>query len=153
MRREDRKFLRDFGVGLLGAAALCWAITSMPAHAQYVGQSPSVAASSGDVAATTATATIAAVAGKTNYLGGVSITGGGATAAAAVACTITGLIGGTLTLDAPVSTVAAGAQPPVVIAFNPPQQATAPNVAIVASCPTMGVGNLHAAVTAWGYQQ
>src|SRR5262245_31020600 len=54
-------------------------------------------ASSGNVANASATASLAAVAGRTNYLEGFQVTATGATAALAVNVTVTGLVTGTLT--------------------------------------------------------
>jgi len=60
-----------------------------------LGSASRINASSGNVAAVTATATLAAVAAKTNYLTKVDINGGGATAGSIINCAITGLVGGT----------------------------------------------------------
>lgn len=110
-----------------------------------------VTASSGNVAAATATATLAAVANKTAYLTGFIITSAGATGALVVNPTITGVIGGTMTF---VYTTVAGAavgNAPLIVSFPVPVTASAVNTAIVVSMPTLGAGNLNAAIVATGY--
>lgn len=108
--------------------------------------------SSGDVAAAVATVTFAAAASKTNYLAGFDITGGGATAASVIQATVTGLLGGTRTINIPVPAGATLGIAPIVVIFNPPLPASAANIAIVVSAPSFGAGNLHASVNAQGYQ-
>lgn len=110
-----------------------------------------VIATSGNVAAAVAAATIPAVAAKTNYLTGIIITSGGATAAALVDATIVGLLGGTITLTYGAVAGAALKNPDLVIAFDPPLPASAVNTAIVLSMPSLGAGNLKANATAHGY--
>jgi hypothetical protein len=53
-------------------------------------------ASSGSVANSVATATLPAVAGKTNFLSGLDVTGSGASAASVITGTISGIVGGPL---------------------------------------------------------
>lgn len=111
-----------------------------------------VRGASGNVAAANAAATLAAVADKTTYIAGFSITGAGATAGLPVIVTVTGTIGGTLTY---IYTAVAGAllaNQPLLVRFNPPLPASAVNTAIVVSCPSLGAGNTHNAVVANGYQ-
>ncbi len=109
--------------------------------------------SSGNVAAAAATVTLAAVSGKTNYLSGFQLTGGGATAPSIIALTITGVLGGTQTFNVPVPAVATTGIQPLVVAFYPPLQASAPNVAIVVSAASFGAGNTNAALNAQGFQR
>lgn len=109
-------------------------------------------ASSGNVAAATATATIPAVAGKTTYLSGIIITGAGATAASVVNPTITGLAGGTMTLTLPVVAGATLGNAPIFIDFDPDMPSSAVNTAITLTCPSLGAGNTNNTVTIWGYQ-
>lgn len=110
-------------------------------------------ASSGNVAAATATATLPAVAAKMNYLTGVDIDTAGATAAACVNLTITGLAGGTQTV--PFCTVAGAAVQNIRMQIRPPAPlpASAVNVAIAAVLPSLGAGNTNAAVNAYGFVQ
>lgn len=112
----------------------------------------SVAASSGNVAAAVATATLAAAAGKTTYISGFEITGGGATAGSIVIATVTGPLGGTLSYNIAVPTGAAVGVLPLVVEFSPPLPASAVNTPIVVSAPSFGAGNTNAAVSAHGYQ-
>ena len=112
-----------------------------------------VAASSGNVAAATASATLASVAGKTTYLSGFSLTGAGATGASVVELTVTGLAAGTLTFAVPVPAGAAVGLTPLNIHFDTPLPASAAHVDIVVSVPTLGAGNLNTSVNAWGFNQ
>lgn len=111
-----------------------------------------VANSSGNVANTAAVATLPAAVGKTTYIKGLSITAGGATVAALVTATLTGL-GSTLsfTVSSPVGIGAGGM--PIIIDFGPGGvPASATNTAIVLTLPALGAGNTNASVSAWGYQ-
>lgn len=109
-----------------------------------------VAASSGNVAAATATATLPAVAGRTNYISQVNFYFGGATGASIVLMTIVGLTGGTQTfpIAVPAGVTLGGF---VSIPFYPPLPASGSNVAIVASCPTLGAGNTNAVMNVSGF--
>lgn len=110
-----------------------------------------VSASSGNVAAAVATATLPAVAGRINFLMGFEITGGGATLASLVVATVTGVIGGTQSyIVAPVAGVLLG-NAPLLVEFANPLEATGVNVAIVVSCPSLGAGNTNSAVCAHGH--
>ncbi len=109
------------------------------------------ASSSGDVAAATATATLAGAASKFTYITGLQISGGGATGASVIQCTITGAIGGTETIEVGVIAGATLAIAPVQVSFAKPLQSSAVNTSIVASCPSFGSGNAHAAVSAQGF--
>lgn len=107
--------------------------------------------SSGNVANASAVATLAAVAGKTNYLTGILITGSGATAASVQSVTITGLLGGTLTLTYTVPAGATTTTQPLAITFPFPLPASAVNTAIVLTAPAFGAGNTNASVSAFGF--
>lgn len=108
--------------------------------------------SSGNVAAATASATIPAVAGKTTYISGFSITGAGATTGAVVNPTVTNLAGGTATFTYTAATGATVGNNPLIVDFDPDLPASAVNTAIVVSCPSLGAGNTNNTVSAWGYQ-
>lgn len=110
-----------------------------------------VAGHSGNVANAVATATIAAQATRLNHLTKVVMTAGGATAATGVVCTVTGLRGGTMTFIYGVPLGATINATPLALTFEHPVPATAVNVAIVASCPALGAGNLRAAISAFGF--
>lgn len=118
----------------------------------YASGATAITADSGNVAAATATATLAAVAAKTTYICGFTITSSGSTAAAAVNATITNTITGTLTFT---YTTVAGAtlgNQPLVVSFANCIPANAANTTIVVSLPSLGTGNAHADVNAWGFQ-
>lgn len=108
--------------------------------------------SSGAVAATTATATLAGAANKTTYITGFTVTGGGATAASIVTMTVTGTISGTLTYLIPVPAGATAGIQPLNVQFTRPVPASGQNVSIVASAPSFGAGNTNACVTATGFR-
>lgn len=110
-----------------------------------------VVAGSGNVANAAATATLAAVAAKTNYLSGFIVTGAGATAASVVALTITGLLGGTRTQNIVVPAGVTTSIIPLTPSFVPPLPASAVNTAIVVSAAAFGAGNTNAAVMAYGF--
>jgi hypothetical protein len=126
-------------------------LLAVPASAQDYPPGNVVVASSGNVANATATATIAAQAGRLNYLNNLIVTGGGATAASVVTCTITGLQGGTISFiyGAPAGAAIRGDS--LAMPFSAPIPASAPNTAIVASCPALGAGNTRMVVTITGH--
>lgn len=111
-----------------------------------------IIASSGTVAAATAAASLAAATGKTTYITGFTCTGAGATAASSVSVTISGIAGGTpdYIFTAPVGATVGAT--PLNVQFTPPIPASALNTAIVVTMPSLGAGNLAAAVTAYGFQ-
>lgn len=110
-----------------------------------------VTAHSGNVANAVATATIPAIAGKTAYISGFTISGLGATAALGVNPTITGVISGTKTY-AYAAVAGAGLVNQVLdVQFCPPIPASAVNTAIAVSCPALGAGNLFNTVNAYGF--
>lgn len=111
-----------------------------------------LSSSSGNVANATATATLAAAASQTTYISGLMISGAGATAAAVVTATVTGLVGGTMSITIPVPAGATVGIAPIYLDFNPPLPASAANTAIVLSLPAFGAGNTNASVSAWGYR-
>lgn len=111
-----------------------------------------ITAASGNVAAATAAATLAAVAGKTTYITGFAVTGTGATAALAVSVTVTNTITGTLTYTYAAAAGVAVENTPLIINFAHPIPANAVNTTIVVSCPTLGSGNTNNTVVAYGFQ-
>jgi hypothetical protein len=111
-----------------------------------------VTAASGTVANASAAATIAAAAGRRNFLCGFTITSTGSTAAAVVAPTVTGLVTGTLTYAYATVAGATLSNQPVTVKFSPCVPASADGTAIVVTLPALGAGNTNAAVTAWGYR-
>ena len=111
-----------------------------------------LAASSGNVAAATATATLGAVANQTTYITGFEVTGSGATAGLPVTCTVTGILGGTLSYTYSAAAGVLVANVPLIVEYSTPIPASAVNVSIVVSCPTLGTGNTNNTVTAHGFQ-
>jgi hypothetical protein len=146
-----KKFIRLFAIASLGASLLSSTVYAAASGSVIPLGATQVNSSSGNVAAAVATATIPAVSGRLNYITGFSATGSGATAGLPVACTITGLLGGTETF---ITTAAIGVlvgNAPLNVNFPTPIPASAINTAIVVSCPSLGVGNTNSAVNAWGF--
>lgn len=108
--------------------------------------------SSGNVAAAAATATLTSAATQTAYLSGFLFSGAGATGASVVSGTITGLLGGTHTFTVSVPAGASLAVTPIFVDYNPPVPASAVNVNIVVSVPSLGAGNTNSSISAWGYR-
>jgi hypothetical protein len=99
-------------------------------------------------------ASLPAVAGKTNYLEGFDVTGGGATAAAVIEISVTGLAAGTLKYEMNVLAGVTGpmnAQGGVFIRFPEPLPASGLNTAITVTVPSFGAGNTNASVVAYGF--
>lgn len=112
-----------------------------------------LSASSGNVANASAAATLAAAAAKTTYITGFVVTAGGATAAALVDVTVTGLVGGTATFTFAAPAGAAVGATPLVVMFTKPIPASAVNTAIVVTLPALGAGNTKATVNAFGFRR
>jgi len=110
-----------------------------------------VNASSANVANVSAVATIPAVALKTAYMCGFTITSGGSTGAALVTPTLVGLLSGTVNFTYGTVAGATLANPPLVVAMTPCLPASAVNVALVLTLPALGAGNTNATVNSWGY--
>lgn len=108
-------------------------------------------ATSGDVAAATAAATLGASAGKTTYITGFTFTSTGSTSIGTVDITVTD---GTWTVTFVYVSVAGAtlANAQLNIDFPYPLAASGANTTIVASCPTLGSGNLHACMNAYGFR-
>lgn len=112
-----------------------------------------VNACSGNVANATATATLAAAAGLTNYVTGIEVFGAGATAGSIVNVTLTNCLGGTITYPLVIPAGALVSITPIVVKFDPPLQATAVNLACVLSVPAAGAGNTNMSATIHGYRR
>jgi hypothetical protein len=110
-----------------------------------------ITASSGNVAASVAAATLTGAAGRFTFISGFEVTASGSTVALPVTVTVTGTISGTLsyTFTFPAG-VLVGANP-LVVEYTTPIQSSAVNTNIVVSCPSGGAGNTNATVTAHGY--
>lgn len=112
-------------------------------------QTPVSISANGTTAAVTAT--MAAVANKTNWMCGFSVRAA-ATAATTGAVTITGILGGTMTFEEYVSPIATGMTP-----VEPPLghvciSGSAVNTAIVLTAPAAGTGGITSA-NIWGYAE
>jgi hypothetical protein len=101
-------------------------------------------------------ATITSSTGRMAYIEGFDVTGGGATAAALVEITTTGL-SNNLKFEVP---VAAGVTAPMIanvpvysVRFPTPIPASAANTNIVVTLPSFGAGNTNAAITVYGFTQ
>lgn len=103
-------------------------------------------------AAAAVAATLPAAAGKTTYITGLTVTGGGATAATVAGVTLAGIVGGTATYVVGVPAGVTSAIVPLVLNFNPPIPAAAVNNALVVTAASFGAGNLNVFVTATGFQ-
>ena len=124
----------------------------MPASAALLPiNATQVSKSSGNVAAATASATMPATAGQTNFCTGFEITGAGATAASVVIATLVNTLGGTLSYTIAVPAGATVGITPLVVSFNPPLQCTAPNTILYITVPSLGAGNTNAAAVIHGY--
>lgn len=125
--------------------------TGLPVLPYPIGATP-ITASSGNVAAGVASATLAGASGKTTYITGFEITSSGATVGLVVNPTITGTITGTLTYTYAATAGALLINTPLVVNFTTPIPASATNTPIVVSLPSLGIGNTNACVVAHGYQ-
>ena len=123
------------------------------ATSDYASGAVPLTASSGNVAAAVATATLAGAAGVTTYFTGFEVTGAGATAPLVVNVTVVGTISGTLTYTYTAATGATVPNQPLIVTFFPPIPASAANTAIVVSCPSLGAGNTNNTVVAHGYRK
>lgn len=117
----------------------------------YPNQTVPVHAASGNVANASAAASLPAVADKRVYCTGFEITAGGATAAALVAATLAGILGGTATYVFGTPAGATLQAVPLVVKFQMPIPASAINTAITITLPALGAGNTHAAVAIHGF--
>ena len=150
--------VRDYGVPILiggiapsptdDAVAVRSVLASnpvLPATATMVN------ANSGNQANANAIAAMPAVAGKTNYLTGFMVTAAGSTAGLVVNITITGLLGGTITLTFVFPAGVLIGATPIIYSLPFPLPASAPNTAITLTLPAGGLGNTNAAVNIQGF--
>ena len=136
---------------LLTALALILAPIAALAADANIPSTAVISASSGNVAAATATATLPALPGRLNRLCTYQVTSAGSTAAAVVTGTITGVVGGTISFTYTTVAGATLANLPLAVIFEPCLPATAVNTAIVLSLPSLGAGNTNTTVTAQGF--
>jgi hypothetical protein len=150
---------------ILGLAGLLLVLAGMASYAGWgpgptnpVSGSPqpnatTVVAASGNAAAATCTATLAAVSGRTLFLEGFDLTASGPTTASAITFTVTGLLGGTLSYTiTPIAGVLLNAFPNggLFFRFPTPLIASAANTAIAVVVPTLGAGSTNCTVVAYG---
>lgn len=110
-----------------------------------------VYASSGNVAAAIAAATITGQAGLETWFQGFMISGAGATSGLPVIVTLTGLLGGTLSF---IYTAVAGvllSNTPLIFMPPAPLKAAAVGGNIVVSCPSLGAGNTNNTANIFGF--
>lgn len=112
---------------------------------------PAVAGVSAMAANAVATATLPAVAGKTNYITGFTITGAGSTLGSVVQATLSGLAVPDLkyTVAAPANILSP--IQPINVKFDPPIPAAAVNAGITMTVPAAGLGNTAMTVDLYGY--
>lgn len=141
--------LLALGIGASIGATWNWDGNNNLFVAPVQGGTPVVSSSTGGAQANTVS--MAAVSGKTNYVGGFTITGLGATAASAVAVTLSD---GTNTLDFTQAVPAGVGVPcyPLTVIFEAPLPAVASNTAWTLTVPTFGSGNTAATATIWGFK-
>jgi hypothetical protein len=108
---------------------------------------------SGNVAASSAAATLGAVAGRTNYITGFQLTAAGSTVALVVNATVTGLVTGTLTYTFVFPAGVTAQATPLIVNFDNPIPASAVNTAITVTLPSGGAGNTNAAANIQGFDQ
>lgn len=137
---------RDLGLGDNAFAE----VVALGGNGYPAGATP-VHADSGNGAAAAIAATMAAVAGKTNYVTGFEVTSGGATAASLADVTVTGLLNGTETYVLGVVAGATAANQALIVHFDPPIPASAANVAIAVNVPSLGAGNTKARAQIHGF--
>src|SRR5690242_2620775 len=97
----------------------------IPITGPYPAGAVPITADSGNVAAATATATLAAAAGLTTYITGFMITGSGATAALVITGTITGLVTGTIHFTVAVPAGVTAGLTPLIVPLPSPVPASA----------------------------
>ena len=135
------------------AALLALAFSAVPAFsAGYAGITSAVPAAnaSSDSAASAVQTSLPAVAGQRNYVVYAQCRGSGATASSSIVATITGLLGGTISIPVTVPTIAGGDWT-ASLSIPTGWPAAANNSAVVIQVPSAGAGNLHSACSILGY--
>jgi hypothetical protein len=117
----------------------------------YPPSSTPLIAGSGNVANSSAVATLTGTATTTVYISGFSVTGSGATAGLPVQVTVAGLLGGSRIFTYSFVAGVLVGNTPLVVAFNPPLPASAVNTAISVTCPASGAGGTNNTVVAQGF--
>lgn len=145
--------LKQISASIQAVAAALAAPISVVQSGPYATGAVPLVATSGNVAAAVAAATLGGAVGKTTYITGFQIAGSGATIGAVVNCTGSGLVG-SVTLNYPYAAIAGAVlmNTPIIVSFPTPVPASATNTAIVVSCPSLGTGNTNNSVNAQGFQ-
>jgi hypothetical protein len=126
----------------------------MPAQSSIIPQGAiPLSATSGNVANSSAVATLAAVAGRTTFIVGFDITGTGATVGLPVVITVAGLAGGSITWTHAAIAGALLINTPLSVRLPFPLPASGANTPITVTCPAFGVGSTNNVVNAYGYQE
>lgn len=107
---------------------------------------------SADGANTPLTATLPGVTGKTTYISGFQVTGGGATAASIITITVTGLVGVDQLYRLAIPAGVTLGVVPLLVTFATPIPASGPDTDVVINVDAFGTGNTDASVAAQGYQ-
>lgn len=94
-----------------------------------------------------------AVAGVTNYVEGIYVSGFGSTGQAEPNVTISGIEGGPMVIGFAVPSGAATPITPVFINFPDPLKGAAPNTLVRMTVSSFGAGNTAATATMWGFTQ
>ena len=136
--------------GLTDTQLRASAVTTAP-NPYPTGATP-LTGTSGNVANAQAQATLAAVSGKTNYISGLTVSGGGSTAGAGVTVTVAGTTGSSIFFPVMAPAGVLVPLPGLQLTFVPPIPASAANTAITATLPALGAGNTHAGITIHGYR-
>jgi hypothetical protein len=112
---------------------------------------PFYATSGASGGAAQVTAAITATANRMGYCTGFDIDGLGATAGSAIAVTLSGILGGTLTWEVGIP---AGVTVPFTYSkrFNPPLQASGVNTAMTLTVPSFGSGNTQSNANIYGFK-
>lgn len=138
-------------VGLAIIFLLGVALASSHAQVAQTGAA-SVTNSSGDKAAAQAVATLPAQQNQFTWICGFVVSGLGATGASNIQIAVTGLAAGSTSFALNVPAGVTTALPLTQFTFSPCLQGSAWNTAVVVTVPSLGTGNTHAQVTAWGVQ-
>lgn len=149
IKATDEPILLDYLTGVGSAQVGTWTVGST---SDYPAGAVPITATSGNQANATATATLAATAGKTTYITGFEVTGAGATGALVVTVTVTNTITGTLSYTYVFVAGVTLANQPLIVEFPKAIPASAANTTIVVSCPASGTGGTNNVVNAHGYQ-
>lgn len=138
-------------VGGATAGSVIALLKGLQAQLPYADVETPVSASSGNVAAAVATASLAAVAAKRMYVTGFEITGAGATGASNIIATLINTLGGPVSFIIAVPAGVTTGIAPLLVRFPRPLKATADNTAITLSVPSAGAGNTHMCAVIHGF--